>query len=107
METQILNRDNRWCWINITVILVIVEDMELCIVSICIQECSSRETRAELIQQGLETDIEVIGNTIRSLIALAPSANLQRSLVRDASDERDIDNNEFAGTEAVEGLQIQ
>ena len=78
--------------------------MELCIVSICIQECRSRETGAELVQEGLEADIEVIGNTICSLIALAPGANLQGSLVWDASDERDIDDNELASTKAVEGL---
>ena len=81
--------------------------MELGIVSICIQECSSGEIRAELIEEGLEADIEVIGHTIRSLIALASGANLQWSLVWDTSDERDIDDDELAGTKAVEGLQIK
>jgi predicted RecB family nuclease len=82
-------------------LLVVIENVELCIVGICVEEHRAREVGVELVEEVLKAKVELIGHVVGALIALATCAELQGSLVRDATDEGHIDDDELPGTEPI------
>ena len=73
-----------------TILLVIVEDMELDVVAISVEECGSGEIGVKLIDKRLKKSIELARDSVRPLIALPFGSQIQRTQIGYAPKKRYI-----------------